>query len=220
MVSTSAESSVASLPQHDQESALAESSSKVIRLAKHSLKPNAIQEIFVAGSSGRSRPHPDPGWETGLTWLYHFLRLVLAGVFVYAGFSKLLDPRAFAHAIAQYDLIPEGLLPMAAVGLPTLELLAGLGLIGEIRGSLSLIAVLLLTFLVILGSAVWHNLDIDCGCFTFAELDAQHHVVTAFRRDLVMLAATLYLYWRRRSRPPRGFLIGKINRILKGEPHE
>ena len=128
----------------------------------------------MAGNSGRSRPHPDPGWEVGLTWLYHFLRLALACIFIYAGFIKLLDPRAFAHAIAQYDLMPEGLLPLVAVGLPALELLAGLGLICEVRGSLTIIAVLLLIFLVILGYAVWQNLDIDCGCFTADELDAQH----------------------------------------------
>ena len=128
----------------------------------------------MAGNSCRSRPHPDPGWEVGLTWLYHFLRLSLACIFIYAGFIKLLDPRAFAHAIAQYDLVPEGLLPLVAVGLPALELLAGLGLIGEVRGSLTIIAILLLIFLVILGYAVWHNLDIDCGCFTADELDAQH----------------------------------------------
>lgn len=152
-----------------------------------------------------------------MTWLYHFLRLGLACIFIYAGFIKLLDPRAFAHVIAQYDLIPEGLLPLVAVGLPALELLAGLGLSFEIRGSLTLIAILLLIFLVILGYAVWHNLDIDCGCFTADELDAQHRVKTALWRDLIMIGATLFLYWRRRSRAPQHFMMGKINRILKGE---
>ena len=144
---------------------------------------------------------------SALTWLYHVLRLGLAGIFIYAGFIKLLDPRAFAHAIAQYDLIPEALLPLVAVGLPALELLAGVGLIFEVRGSLTIIAILLLIFLVILGYAVWHNLDIDCGCFTADELDAQHGVKTAFWRDLIMIGATLFLYWRRRSRAPQRFLI-------------
>jgi uncharacterized membrane protein YphA (DoxX/SURF4 family) len=140
-----------------------------------------------------------------LTWLYHFLRLGLACIFIYAGFVKLLDPRAFAQAIAQYELIPETLLPLVAVGLPALELLAGVGLIFEVRGSLTIIALLLLIFLVILGYAIWHNLDIDCGCFTADELDAQHGLVTAFRRDLIMIGATLFLYWRRRSRAPYRF---------------
>jgi len=179
----------------------------VISLSRIGIKPTTSQGIPVAGNSRRSWPHPDLGGAVSLTWLYHFLRLGLACIFIYAGFTKLLDPRAFAHAIAQYDLIPETLLPLVGVGLPALELLAGVGLIFEVRGSLSLIALLLLIFLVILGYAVWHNLDIDCGCFTIDELDAQHGVKTAFRRDLIMIGATLFLYWRRRSRAPLRFPI-------------
>jgi uncharacterized membrane protein YphA (DoxX/SURF4 family) len=178
----------------------------VISLSRIGLKPYTSQEIPLAGNSRRFRPHPDRGAPVGLTWLYHLLRLGLAGIFIYAGLIKLLDPRTFAHAIAQYDLIPETLLPLVAVGLPALELLAGVGLIFEVRGSLIIIALLILIFLVILGYAVWHNLDIDCGCFTADELDAQHGVKTAFWRDLIMIGATLFLYWRRWSRAPQRFL--------------
>ena len=84
------------------------------------------------GPDRELRPVPAAPWPRlggHLTWAYHCLRLTLAGVFIYAGFIKLLDPRAFAHAIAQYDLVPEALLPLVAIGLPALELLAGLGLI-------------------------------------------------------------------------------------------
>jgi uncharacterized membrane protein YphA (DoxX/SURF4 family) len=185
-------------------------------LSRIDTKPKTSKEIPLGTNSRRSRPHPNLGWSVALTWLYHFLRLSLACIFIYAGFIKLLDPRAFAHAIAQYDLIPEGLLPLVAVGLPALELLAGVGLIFEVRGSLTLIALLLLIFLVILGYAIGQNLDIDCGCFTLNELDAQHGLVTAFRRDLVMIGATLFLYWRRRSRAPQDLWIGKIKILLKG----
>ena len=170
----------------------------------------------LAGNSHRSWLHPDRGGAVGLTWLYHFLRLGLACIFIYAGFIKLLDPRAFAHAIAQYDLIPETLLPLVAVGLPALELLAGVGLIFEVRGSLTIIALLLLIFLVILGYAVWHNLDIDCGCFTVEDLAGQEGIKTAFRRDLIMIGATLLLYWRRRSRAPQHLWIEKLKKLRKG----
>ncbi len=127
----------------------------------------------MAGNSCRPA-HPDTGWEVGLTWLYHFLRLSLACIFIYAGFIKLLDPRAFAHAIAQYDLVPEGLLPLVAVGLPALELLAGLGLIGEVRGSLTVIAILLLIFLVILGYAVWQTWTSTAAVSPLMNWTAQH----------------------------------------------
>jgi uncharacterized membrane protein YphA (DoxX/SURF4 family) len=165
----------------------------------------------------RSRSHPGFGGPVALTWLYHALRLGLACIFIYAGFIKVLDPRAFAHAIAQYDLIPEGLLPLVAVGLPALELLAGVGLIFEVRGSFTTIALLLLIFLVVLGFAVWQNLDVDCGCFTTDDLAAQDGVITAFRRDLIMIGATLFLYWRRRSRAPQDLWIEKLKILRKGE---
>jgi uncharacterized membrane protein YphA (DoxX/SURF4 family) len=188
----------------------------VISLPKIGVKPKICQEIPAAGNSVRSRPHPDPRGEAGLTWLYHGLRLALAGVFIYAGFIKLLDPRAFAHAIAQYDLIPETLLPLVAVGLPALELLAGVGLIFEVRGSLTTITILLLIFLMILGFAVWHNLDIDCGCFTADDLAGQEGLKIAFWRDLIMIGAIFYLYWRRRSRAPQNLWIGNLKILLKG----
>jgi uncharacterized membrane protein YphA (DoxX/SURF4 family) len=189
----------------------------VIHVLRTDSKLNPGHETSLAGNSGRSRPHAVLGWEAALTWLYHGLRLGLACIFIYAGFIKLLDPRAFAHAIDQYDLIPVALLPVVAVGLPTLELAAGLGLIAEVRGSLTIIALLLLIFLVILGYAVWHNLDIDCGCFTADELDAQHSVATAFWRDLLMLGVTPFLAWRRRSRTPHRLWIAKLKILLKGD---
>ncbi len=186
-------------------------------LSRTEIKPAISRELSVADQAGPAGLHPHRGWEVPLTWLYHFLRLSLACVFIYAGLIKLLDPRAFAHIIAQYDLLPEGLLPLVAVGLPALELLAGLGLAFEVRGSLTLMAILLLIFLVILGYAVWQNLDIDCGCFTAEDLAGQEGLKMAFRRDLIMIGATLFLYRRRRSRAPQDLWIAKLKLLLRGE---
>ena len=131
---------------------------------------------------------------------YHLLRVGLGVLFVYAGLLKLLDPKAFAHTIAQFDLLPEPLLPLAALGLPALELLAGLGLIFEVRGSLTAVATLLGVFLLALGCAVLKDLDLDCGCFTVAELNAKTGVRQALFRDLGLAAAVGFLFWRRRVR--------------------
>ncbi|MFZ5448700.1 MAG: DoxX family protein [Thermodesulfobacteriota bacterium] len=183
---------------------------------KSPAKPKPCKTETLAVKSGQISPPPAIAWDDCLTWLYHFLRLALAGIFIFAGVIKLFDPKAFARAIAQYDLVPEGLLPLVAIGLPALEVLAGLGLMLEIRGSLTIITALLFVFLVILGYAVWQNLDIDCGCFTADELDAQHNVRTALWRDLIMIGATLFLYWRRRSRPIQSLWIRKLTIRLKG----
>jgi uncharacterized membrane protein YphA (DoxX/SURF4 family) len=136
----------------------------------------------------------------GCSLLYALLKVILSAVFIYAGLVKLLDPRTFAHSIDQYGLLPEALLPAAALGLPALELLTGAGLLLEIRGSLTTIVILLLMFLAVLGYALWLELDIDCGCFTGEELSARDGVKTAFWRDLALLAAAAFLFWRRRVR--------------------
>ena len=130
--------------------------------------------------------------------LYHPLRLALGCLFVYAGFIKLLDPKTFAHAIAQFDLVPDPVLPLLAVGLPALELLAGAGLIFEVRGSLGVITGLLGLFLLALSYAAWMEMDIDCGCFTVTELNAKTGVRHALIRDLFLAAALGFLFWRRR----------------------
>ncbi len=186
-------------------------------MSRTEAKPKVCQKMALAGPFSRSQPQSGHGGDDYLTWIYHGLRLALAGVFIYAGLVKLLDSRAFAHAIAQYDLVPEGLLPLVAIGLPSLELLAGLGLILEVRGSLTVIGILLLIFLVILGYAICQNLDIDCGCFTGDELDAQQSVKTAFWRDLIMTGVTLFLYRWRRGRSPQSLWIRKLIVRLKGE---
>jgi uncharacterized membrane protein YphA (DoxX/SURF4 family) len=175
-------------------------------------------QVILLKTSGNLKPCRREVLRDGrLTWLYHALRLALALIFIYAGTVKLLDPKAFARAIAQYDLVPEVLLPLIAIGLPSLEVVAGLGLIMEVRGSLATISALLLMFLVILGYALRQNLDIDCGCFTVSELKAQHSVATAFWRDLLMIGGTVFLGWRRRSRAPQNLWIRKLILLIKGE---
>jgi uncharacterized membrane protein YphA (DoxX/SURF4 family) len=159
-----------------------------------------LTEKIFGTQPGARLPGPSRREDYGYALLYSLLKIVLAGVFIYAGFVKLLDPRAFARFIDQYGLLPETLLPAAAIGLPALELLAGAGLVLEIRGSLTTIAALLLLFLAVLGYALWLELDIDCGCFTSEDLDARDGVKTAFWRDLALLTAAAFLYWRRRVR--------------------
>ncbi len=97
---------------------------------------------------------------------YITVRLILGSVFVYAGVVKILDPKAFASIISQYGLVPESLLVPVAIGLPLVEILAGLGLIFNIRGSLPTIFGLLVMFIFVLWYGILQELNIDCGCFT------------------------------------------------------
>jgi len=122
------------------------------------------------------------------------IRLIIGSVFIYAGFIKLIDPKAFAKVISQYDIVPDILLPVVAIGLPAAEFLAGLGLVLNIRGSLMVISNLLVIFIMVLGYGIFNNMDIDCGCFSTEEINARNSLKQALFRDLFMVVAACYLY--------------------------
>ena len=130
-------------------------------------------------------------------WLYRLARGALGLVFIYAGTVKLMDPGAFATVISRYGMAPDFLIPVAALGLPALEVLAGAGLLFDLKGSLSSIFAMLLMFAVVLWFGALQGLDIDCGCFSTSDLAEHDSLRQALYRDLIMLATALYLYlWR------------------------
>ena len=132
-------------------------------------------------------------------WPYRTVRLGLGVLFVWAGLVKLTDTEGFAGTISAYGLLPEMLLAPIAIGLPALEIIAGLGLTFNVRGSLSVISGLLAMFLFVLWFGILKDLDIDCGCFSPADLKEHSALRAAMYRDLGMLAAVVYLFWWRRA---------------------
>jgi len=94
-------------------------------------------------------------------------RLVLGGLFVYAGIVKVLDPLDFAQNIRNYRLVGQSLSFLAAIILPWLEILAGLALAAGVwrRASAFVISALLVCFIVLTLVTIVRGLDVDCGCF-------------------------------------------------------
>jgi uncharacterized membrane protein YphA (DoxX/SURF4 family) len=148
-------------------------------------------------------------------WISYFIRFSIGSIFLYAGLVKLLDPKAFAKVISQYDLIPESLLPQVAIGLPVLEVLAGFGLVFAIRGSLGVIFGLLTMFVFVLWYGILRHLEIDCGCFSQDELKSHASLWNAFYRDLVMIAAVVYLYISHKIRSGKKIGLFFINQNKK-----
>ena len=135
-----------------------------------------------------------------MDWSYRLCRWTLGGVFIYAGGTKLVEPEIFAVLIEAYGIVPERLLMPVAIGLPLLEVIAGIGLLFDIRGSLALITGLLVLFIVVLGYGIWMGLDVDCGCFgpDDPEAEAFHGLRLSLYRDLSMMAGVFFIYgWRR-----------------------
>jgi uncharacterized membrane protein YphA (DoxX/SURF4 family) len=132
-------------------------------------------------------------------WIYRLVRWGLSSLFIWAGGMKLADPAAFVVVVSDFGLVPEWSVMAIAVALPTLEIIAALGLIFDIRGSLTAIAGLLMLFMAILSFAIWLGLDIDCGCFGPEDPESRAYtgLHSALYRDMVMAGGIFFLYWYR-----------------------
>jgi putative oxidoreductase len=113
-------------------------------------------------------------------------RIVLGGLFVYAGVTKALAPLDFAQNIRNYQLVGQSLSFVAALVLPWLEILAGAFLIAGVwkRGAALVISGLLVFFIVLTIVTMARGLDIDCGCFGAIDRKAGLSVIL---EDLAML---------------------------------
>lgn len=134
-------------------------------------------------------------------WPYRLLRTGLAVIFIWSGLSKLENPLVFNVLIDSYGLVPDTWTPFISYALPVLEVVAGCGLLFDLKGNLAAIVVMLIGFMSILGYGIHMGLDVDCGCFgpDDPEAEAYHGLRSAFYRDILLLVVIAYLYaWRYR----------------------
>lgn len=95
------------------------------------------------------------------------LRIVIGGLFLYAGGIKALDLQQFTIDVHHYQLTTGDLTIAIATYLPWLEIVSGLGLLAKrlYLGALTAIFGMTVVFLGAIGSAWQRGLDISCGCF-------------------------------------------------------
>ena len=138
-----------------------------------------------------------------LRWVGVLARLLVGGVWVYAGLLKLPHPETSVTAVRGYQLLPAGVAETVGHVLPMLEIVVGaclvVGLLVRFTGAVS--ALLLVAFLVGIVSVWSRGIAIDCGCFGNggADPDAFHKYPWEIARDSGLLALSLLLVWRRRS---------------------
>lgn len=122
-------------------------------------------------------------------------RLLLGGIFLYAGIIKVADPPGFALAIRNYQLVPDGMVNVIAMLLPWIEIVIGAGLIlgAGTHGAALVSAFLLGAFALALAINLARGLDISCGCFSTAPSTGSINWLYLIR-DLSLLAMALHIY--------------------------
>jgi len=119
-------------------------------------------------------------------------RLIVGGVFIWAGISKIADPLSFAQNVRNYQLVGPALSFLTAIFLPWVELIAGMWIIIGIypRSSALLISCLLMFFIVLVLITMARGLDVDCGCFGTFSRRADWQLIA---EDSLWLALSLAL---------------------------
>ena len=161
--------------------------------------------------------------------LLRILDFVVAGIFIFAGLTKILDldhliadfqhlrvtnafadlrqlslvnPAEFASDIDNYKILPWPVSVALAFYLPWLEIFCALGLVFRFlyRGALSILTMSILVFTLATIAAKVRGLDITCGCFGHA---SQHWSFPAHLATnlaiLVALLALFFAYARKRG---------------------
>lgn len=120
-------------------------------------------------------------------------RLVVGGVFIWAGLLKIFDPLGFAQGIANYRVFPQGISFFLALVLPWIEVISGIFLIlGIYRAASSLLlSGLLVFFLFLIAVTISRGLDIDCGCFGSLSQKVDYKLILA---DSILLFFSLNIY--------------------------
>ena len=93
--------------------------------------------------------------------------LVLLGIFGYAGFVKILDPRGFAGDLHAFGILPRWSIAPLAILLPAVECVTAAALlVPSLRGSAALLLAGLLAAFIGAGlTVIWRGLEVRCGCF-------------------------------------------------------
>lgn len=122
-----------------------------------------------------------------------FFRLVVGGVFIWAGLLKIFDPLDFAQNIANYRIFSQSVSLFLALIIPWIEVICGLLLVlGIFRETASfMLSGSLVVFLALIIVTLIRGLDIDCGCFGSLSRRVDYKLLLT---DVVLLFFSLNIF--------------------------
>ena len=129
-------------------------------------------------------------------WLLLLFRVIVGGVFIWAGALKIADPLGFAQSIKNYQVVPHTLAFLIAVVLPWVEVLSGAFLIIGLyrRSSALIISLLLAGFIALVALALARGIDTSCGCFGSLDRRADFSLILI---DAVLLVLAMNIFFAR-----------------------
>jgi uncharacterized membrane protein YphA (DoxX/SURF4 family) len=136
-------------------------------------------------------------------WIGLLARLVVGGVWIYAGVLKLPHPENSISSVRAYQLLPIGWTDTIGHLLPMLEIVVGaslvVGLLTPFTGGIS--ALMQLAFVIGIASVWSRGIAIDCGCFGNggADPNAFGKYPWEIARDVGLMALSLLLVVRPRT---------------------
>jgi len=139
------------------------------------------------------------------------IRLILGGLFLAAGLSKVGAPLKTLATVYSYQIVvPDWIASTIAYSLPWMEILLGLAMLAGLWLPVTTgwIAAMLAMFALFTMQAWWRALPIDCGCI---DLSTLHPALAALStpggatlRNIVLLAlcAALFALAKAKNRAP------------------
>ncbi len=138
---------------------------KAETLKSEKLKGGAEKEKL--GPCGDAREYGEAAAGASRFWTVLACRWLLGAVFVYSGVVKWQNPTAFADSVATFQMLPPVAVSLIAICLPSLELVAGLLLVGgfRVRPAALTVLAMLCGFILVIVQGLARGLEMNCGCF-------------------------------------------------------
>ena len=124
------------------------------------------------------------------------IRCIIGIVFLWACYSKILDPGNFSREIANYHAVPFGLENTIAIILPWVELFIGIGLIAGIyiNANAFLSGFLLILFNLLVFQAMIRGFNIECGC---GLKEGQMVGYGKLFENFLLLIGSIFVFWNK-----------------------
>lgn len=150
----------------------------------------------------RSRTRHLGGWGV-VAWVGLLARLLVGGIWIWAGLLKVPHPEESVTAVRAYQLLSPSLADGVGRVLPMLEVVVGaclvVGLLVRVTGGLS--ALLQVAFIIGIASVWIRGISINCGCFGDGgyDPDAFSKYPWEIARDTGLLLLSALVVWLRRT---------------------